>query len=287
MRTYLIRFILWLNTFFPKKDHPFNTSKQGVMDLNYTDFEYNHTPSLLDLYSRIIDIDIFQRATVLDIWCWGWGKSLYIAEHYNAQVTWVDITPTFITAAKKESKIRGLDNKCSFILEDIFKNNLAKESFDIIILSDVLEHIPNTKELLTECYKLLTPWGVILFDFAPYYHYFGHHIWDTLPIPWLHVFTTEKFRISLYKESVAAYMDGDKRINLRIGKSSNGREEFSYLNRLTRKQFEHAINSIVYTHNCEYSEEVYMLKNIDFLSKIPFLRELWVRHIVGSIKKPI
>jgi hypothetical protein len=41
-------------------------------------------------------------------------------------------------------------------------------------------------------------------------------MWDTIQIPWLHVFTTENFRIKLYKKSVKNLADADKRINLRI-----------------------------------------------------------------------
>lgn len=35
-------------------------------------------------------------------------------------------------------------------------------SYDIIILSNTLEHIPNTQELLDECYRILKPSGLIL-----------------------------------------------------------------------------------------------------------------------------
>jgi hypothetical protein len=41
-------------------------------------------------------------------------------------------------------------------------------------------------------------------------------MWDTIQIPWLHIFTTEKFRIELYKKSVENLADAEKRIDLRI-----------------------------------------------------------------------
>jgi hypothetical protein len=41
-------------------------------------------------------------------------------------------------------------------------------------------------------------------------------MWDTIQIPWLHVFTTEKFRVNLYKHSVKNLPDADKRIDLRL-----------------------------------------------------------------------
>ena len=41
-------------------------------------------------------------------------------------------------------------------------------------------------------------------------------MWDTIQIPWLHIFTTEKFRIELDKKSLENLADADKRIDLRI-----------------------------------------------------------------------
>ena len=48
----------------------------------------------------------------------------------------------------------------------------SDNKFDIILMSDVLEHIPQTQVLINEALRVLKPGGKILFDFAPYYHYF-------------------------------------------------------------------------------------------------------------------
>lgn len=50
--------------------------------------------------------------------------------------------------------------------------SFEQETFDVIIMSDVLEHIPETEKLFSEVYRVLKKGGVVLFDFAPYYHYF-------------------------------------------------------------------------------------------------------------------
>lgn len=46
-----------------------------------------------------------------------------------------------------------------------------ENSFDMILMSDVLEHIPNTQKLISEAIRVTKKSGKILFDFAPYYHY--------------------------------------------------------------------------------------------------------------------
>ena len=91
-------------------------------------------------------------------------------------------------------------------------------------------------------------------------------MWDTIQIPWLHVFTTETFRINLYKQSVDHLPDAEKRIALRIGTNINNKEVFSYLNKITRKDFEYIISKCedkLMFESCTI--QYFMLKNINIL----------------------
>jgi len=277
MKNILIDIVLNINKLFPEKDHPFNKSKNGVLDLNYTDFEYNHTKDLLDMYNKIFDINLLKNKSILDIWCWGGWKSIYIAEKYNANLTWIDLNFTFLKEANKKAKELKLKSEIKFMSESALDMTFNDNSFDFIIMSDVLEHIPNTNKLLSEALRVLKPWGYILFDFAPYYHYFWHHIWDTIRIPWLHLFTTDKFRSDLYKRSLDWFEDKQKRIDLRITDN-----RFTYLNKISRKEFEKCVDNL---HIHEKNIKYYILKNLDFLSNIPILREIFIKHIVWFIRK--
>jgi len=281
----LIKFILYINKkFFFRKKHPFNESKNWVLDINYSDFEYDHAGELLSMYNEIFNLDNLKNKTILEVWCWGWWKSVYIAEKYNSNVVWIDLNDTFLNQANKKALDKNIWDKVSFYKEDALNTSFNNDKFDIIILSDVIEHIPNTQKMLEECYRILKKWWYIIFDFAPYYHYFGHHLWDTIQIPWLHVFTTESFRIKLYKESVRLKTDWDKRIDLRIWKKWK-KESFTYLNKITRREFENIINKLCEEKQCNLTIKYHMLKKLNFLSNIPFFRELFIRHIIGCVKK--
>ena len=55
--TKLINITLWLNKkLFFKKKHPFNEYQNGVLDINYTDFEYSHAEEFLAMYKDFIDL---------------------------------------------------------------------------------------------------------------------------------------------------------------------------------------------------------------------------------------
>lgn len=283
----LINFILFLNKkFFFKKNHPFNESKNGVMDINYSDFEYLYAKNFLDMYKNYINLDELNWKHILEVWCWWWWKLIYISETYNTTWIWIDLNKTFLKQANSKVKELKLNEKLVFKIEDALNMSFENNKFDFIILSDVLEHIPNTMKLLDECYRVLKKWWKILFDFAPYYHYFWHHIWDTIQIPWIHLITTEKFRIKLYKSSLNGFIDKDKRIDLRIWFNQDNKESFTYLNKISRKQFEQIIESFKSKNpNINININYFMLKNFNFFSKIPLLREIFIKHIIWIIKK--
>lgn len=280
-----IRTFLYLAKIFPQKEHPFHSSKNGILDLNYSDFEYKHTKNLLLQYKEYVTDKDWEDKKILDVGCGAGGKWVYIAEKYNSEVVGIDLSKEFLWQAEAFAKEKLQHDNTRFLFQSALETEFSDNSFDIILMSDVLEHIPNTEILLEEVMRILKPWGKILFDFAPYYHYFGHHLWDTLPIPWLHVFTSEKFRISLYKRSVCALPDGNKRIELRISKENN-KEKISYLNKITLKNF---INIISKYDNKDNNKSLqikyFMLKNANFMLNIPLIREIWIRHIVWCIKK--
>ena len=313
MQDKFIDLILKINKkFFFKKQHPFNTAKDGVLNINYSDFEYNHTESLLEMYKKITPpptgtplekgrLDsIFSNKKVLEVWCWWWWKSVYIAEKYNSEIIWIDIQDNFLTQAKDFARQKEVDKTVHFYNESALDTGFEVDSFDLIIMSDVLEHIPETEKLLNEMYRVLKPNGIILFDFAPYYHYFGHHLWDTIQIPWIHLFFTDKFLIKLYKKSVEWLVDGKARIDLRISNLTPGLnskksinnpgvksvEVFDYLNKIKRRDFEKVVWRFLQRHNTkECKIKYYMLKKMNFLTHIPLVREVFIKHIVWYIKK--
>jgi len=315
MQDKLIDLILKINKkYFFKKSHPFNISKNGFLNLNYSDFEYEHTGELLDMYSKVVPVPIDKildlgtgtTFKVLEVWCGWWWKSVYIAENPltplsgGIEVIWIDIDDNFLEQAKNFARQKKVDKFVHFYKKSALNTGFESGQFDVIIMSDVIEHIPETDKVFEEMYRILKKDWIILFDFAPYYHYFGHHLWDTIQIPWIHLFFTDKFLIRLYKKSVEWLVDWEARINLRIWKENNPnlvpvpnkgtgtkyKEVFDYLNKISRKDFEKVMWRFVKKNKIsDLKINYYMLKKMNFLAKIPFVREIFIRHIVWYIKK--
>lgn len=285
MRKLFIQCILKINTLFPKKNHPFDLLENGVSDMNYTQFEYDHAQGLLNQYKNFIDLNELQGKKILEIGSgWGW-KIIYIAQKYNAQAVWIDLNQHFLSQANNKSQELWVQNQVEFLEMDALNLDFPENTFDIVLMSDVIEHIPQTQKLIWEVLRVTKKWWSILFDFAPYYHYYGHHIWDRIYIPWLHVFLSDNLMADIYEASLEWFYDKQKRLNLRVSQIWNKRE-FTYLNKISRKNFENIIGNyedLWVFSNCTI--RYFMLKNIDFFSKIPIIREIFIRHIIWVLKK--
>jgi len=285
MRKIFINSILKLNKLFPKKSHPFDSLTNGITDMNYTQHEYKSTPELLNQYKSLIDLKELKWKKILEIGSWWGWKTIYIAEKYWAHVTGIDLNQHFLTQANKTAQELWVNNNVNFLEMDALNMTFEENSFDMILMSDVLEHIPNTQKLISEAIRVTKKSGKILFDFAPYYHYNWHHIWDRVYIPWLHLFLSDNLLADIYEASLEWFPDKQKRLDLRVSQKWN-RRVFSYLNKISRKDFEKIIKKyedMWSFQNCTIN--YFMLKNINIFWKIPLLREIFIRHIVWVIKK--
>ena len=80
---------------------------------------------------------------------------------------------------------------CQNIYEDAFVAKYGK-SFDVIILKDVIEHVPEQQKFIDHLRKFLKPGGQIFFGFPPWYMPFGGHQqlcrkkWASV-LPWYHL----------------------------------------------------------------------------------------------------
>jgi ubiquinone/menaquinone biosynthesis C-methylase UbiE len=79
-----------------------------------------------------------------------------------------------------------LENPPLILLADGLKIPCPNESFDIVILSDVLEHIEDPRLAIREVGRVLKLNGLAFFSFTPFYGPRGGHLWNYIPIPYVH-----------------------------------------------------------------------------------------------------
>lgn len=122
-----------------------------------------HSPWLLRSYAHRRQYEVMLRFVepgmrVLDAGC-GEGTLSILAAQKGAEVTGCDISAPNIEAAKKFAEQAGAT--INFIQSDVENIPFPDNSFDLVLSSHVLEHIPNFDRGLHEIYRLTTRYAVI------------------------------------------------------------------------------------------------------------------------------
>lgn len=96
-----------------------------------------------------------KELTLLDV-----GSSTGIMDDVLAtrfkEVLGIDIEKAAVRYAKQNFKRRNL----KFKIDDAMNLSLGNDSFDIVICSQVYEHVPDPKKLFSEIYRVLKPGGI-------------------------------------------------------------------------------------------------------------------------------
>lgn len=128
-------------------------SKNQIKLISKEDFTYHNILKFTDLYIK-------KPSRVLDIGCGVGSVDLYLVSLGN-QVTGIDISKKAIDMAKKSSKILKLDEHVIFNVID-FPKNIPKGVFDVVICSEILEHLIDDNGAILAIKKLLKPKGILI-----------------------------------------------------------------------------------------------------------------------------
>ena len=122
-----------------------------------------------------------QGKKLLDIGSHRGGYSIAFAQK-GYRVTGIEVDSGRVATAQQAAQEQKLT--IPFLQGDARDMPFQDNEFDIAILSNVIEHIPNTPQLLTEIYRILKPQGILYIQFPPYQGWFGGHVyWKFMPLP--------------------------------------------------------------------------------------------------------
>ncbi len=110
------------------------------------------------LYWIIQKLEIQDNDTILDCGCGEGFYSMLLAELYQCRVIAVDADRKLLEKAKKWI---GERKHVSFQVTDVTELPFEDETFDKIILSEVLEHIPDDEKAIKEVYRVLKKGGIV------------------------------------------------------------------------------------------------------------------------------
>lgn len=108
------------------------------------------------------------------------------------------------------------DERFSLHIKDVLSIDPVVYQFDLILIRDVLEHIPNYVDVLKLAKQCLKPKGKIFISFPPYFSPFGGHQQEASNwvrfIPFLHYLPNSLF-FSLVKTQDSLYMSKESSLS--------------------------------------------------------------------------
>jgi len=98
------------------------------------------------------------QSKILEVGC-GHGEVLWSCYRPESMMTGVDINPNSVAIARH--RFEGKPN-VTFLEGDVRKMDLKDGSFDCILCTEVVEHIPDPTDVLNEISRLLKPGGIFI-----------------------------------------------------------------------------------------------------------------------------
>jgi SAM-dependent methyltransferase len=248
-------------------------------DLNYSKELFESTESIILNFMRLGHPIPIEDSDLLDIGCGDGGRTAYYGMKGALRAVGIDRDLSRLKRAKLFCRKRGLDHKVFFSEASSHKLPFSEGSFDVIVMTDVMEHISEPLQTLLEAKRVLRPGGKLFISFGCYYTPLGSHLTDWIPLPWQQVLFSERTLIRILKKLsedepyILFQFPGLKKVPLpvRIDDLESGGQ-----NRITLRTFRDYIN---------LSGLGIELFWTPFLAKIPMVGELFA--IVRCVLKKL
>lgn len=154
-----------------REDHlPFDEARAGIYEQTFypvvTHFTFALQPSAvarLNFIREVIASMKMERAAVADLGC---GSGLILCDALGLKPLWrghgLDISPAAISYARRLAEHKGISERADFRLGNIERLPFATRSLDLVVASEVIEHMPEPSRVIEEIARVLKPGGQLI-----------------------------------------------------------------------------------------------------------------------------
>lgn len=195
----------------------------------------------------------------------------------GCKVIGIDLAPNKIENGKAFYANHPKKDNLTLIAEDIYKvdpNSLEK--FDLIVMRDTLEHIPDQDKFLGHVKHFLKPGGKIFFGFPPWRMPFGGHQQMCVNkylslVPYFHLLP-----VTLYKGILKLFKEPQNKVD-GLMEVRDTRISIQHFYKIIAKNNYKIDKEVLYMINPNY-EMKFKLKprKLDKILDIPYLRDFYV-----------
>ncbi|MCL2038868.1 MAG: class I SAM-dependent methyltransferase [Bacteroidetes bacterium] len=141
-------------------------------NIYFSEQEYTTKKYVIPFINNFLSIN--SDVNVLEIGC-GEGGNLKPFLDLGCKCVGLDLSQKKIELGKQNFKNHPNNTNLKLFVEDIYKVNQNNFQFDLIIIRDVIEHIPYQEKFMEYVKKFLRHNGKIFFAFPPWHNPFGGH----------------------------------------------------------------------------------------------------------------
>lgn len=156
---------------------------------SWTEYYWTYQFTLADKYLIPYlgnHIQSFEGLKILDVGC-GEGGTTAAFARMGAECYGTDIDEHRLQKSSEIPQNKGIHFELLDIYDINSSDTISNTKFDLIVLRDVIEHLPDTFEAISALKEILTEDGKIFLTFPPYNSVFGGHQQIIAPIPFIHL----------------------------------------------------------------------------------------------------
>lgn len=152
-------------------DHlPFDEAREGIYDRVFypvvTHFTYALQPSAtarLNFIREVVRAIPVEHARVADLGC---GSGVILTEILTMRPSWsgygLDISEASVSYARRLATHKQVDGRAEFRAGNIDRLPYDDESLDLIVASEIIEHMPDPEQVVGEIARVLRPGGKVV-----------------------------------------------------------------------------------------------------------------------------
>ena len=260
-----------------------NEKREAYLQVAKTRYEETKVYPL-DLYFGTDLKKILEGKDVLEIGSNYGGGSLAYFHMYNlSSIVGLDIEESQIEISKSFFELNGMNSNFDFIKGEAEQMPFPSNNFDAIVTFNVLEHLPNLRAAMHECYRVLRSNGKLLLVFSGYYGLIEHHLVSVTLAPCIHWFFSPQNIIDAYND----ILDENPKYKAKLGANRRPLESWEKLyniNGTSLKKFKKIISENPWSKVQHIPLPIGSVESI--VKKYPFLKFLKYISFFGT-KLPI
>lgn len=115
------------------------------------------------LIDKLVDlVDLKPHANILDVGCGMGGSSLYLAEHYQAQMQAITLSSKQVAIAKHAAENKNIKTILFKVEDALTMASIPDQTFDIVWSLESCEQFYNKNLFLQHAYRVLKPGGKLI-----------------------------------------------------------------------------------------------------------------------------